>query len=58
MTVTVADLAATLQAVFTTEAADAAQAAGLFRRTRQLTGPLFVQTLTFGWLANPLTLNS
>jgi hypothetical protein len=50
---TVADLADALQAVFTTEAADAAQAAGLFRRTRKLSGPTFVQTLTFGWLANP-----
>ena len=53
MTTTVADLATTLQAVFTTEADDAADAAGLFQRTRKLTGATFVQTLTFGWLANP-----
>jgi Transposase DDE domain len=50
---TLADLADALQTVFTTEAADAAHAAGLFRRRRKLSGPTFVQALTFGWLANP-----
>src|SRR5207244_876219 len=50
---TVADLADPLQAVFTTEADDAAHATGLVRRTRKLTGATFVQALTFGWLANP-----
>src|SRR5690349_8044354 len=53
LTTTVAELAGALQAVFTTEADDAAHAARLFRRTRKLTGPTFVQALTFGWLANP-----
>lgn len=53
MGTTLADLADILQTVFTTDAADAARAAGLFRRTRKLSGPTFVQTLTFGWLANP-----
>jgi hypothetical protein len=53
MSTTVADLAATLQAVFTTEADDAAQAAGFIRRRRLFSGATFVQTLTFGWLANP-----
>jgi hypothetical protein len=53
LTTTVAELAGALQAVFTTEADDAAHAARLFRRARKLTGPTFVQALTFGWLANP-----
>jgi hypothetical protein len=46
-------LAQTLQAVFTTEAEEAAAAAGLIRRTRKLTGPAFVQALVFGWLHEP-----
>lgn len=50
---TVTDLADALQAVFTTDAADAAQASGLIRRARKLSGPTFVQALAFGWLANP-----
>ena len=53
MTTTVAELAATLQSVFTTEADDAAAASGFLRRRRCLDGPTFVQALTFGWLANP-----
>jgi Transposase DDE domain len=53
MSITVADLAATLQSVFTTEADDAAAASGFSRRRRVLTGAGFVQALTFGWLANP-----
>jgi hypothetical protein len=53
MATTVTDLADTLQTVFTTDATDAAQAAGFCRRTRKLSGATFVQTLTFGWLANP-----
>src|SRR5882724_6947541 len=53
MRTTLADLAATLQAVFTTDAEDAAAAAGLIRRRRCFSGASFVQTLTFGWLANP-----
>jgi hypothetical protein len=53
MTITVADLAATLQSVFTADADDAAAAAGFIRRQRRFSGATFVQTLTFGWLANP-----
>jgi hypothetical protein len=54
MSITVADLASTLQSVFTTEADEAARASGLVRRRRCLSGAGFVQTLTFGWLANPV----
>jgi hypothetical protein len=50
---TLADLADALQTVFTTDATDAAHAAGLFRRNRKLSASTFVQALTFGWLANP-----
>src|SRR5947209_659667 len=53
MTLTVAELATTLQSVFTTEADDAAAASGFIRRRRLLSGAAFVQTLTFGWLADP-----
>jgi hypothetical protein len=53
MTITVVDLAATLQSVFTADADDAAAAAGFIRRRRRFSGATFVQTLTFGWLANP-----
>jgi hypothetical protein len=47
-------LAATLQPVFTTEAEDAARDSG-FRRRRAFSGATLVQTLTFGWPANPTT---
>jgi len=50
---TVAELADALQSVFTTEADDAARDSGFTQRQRLLSGPIFVQTLTFGWLANP-----
>ncbi len=53
MPTTVAELADALQAVFSTEADDAAAAAGLIRRARKFTGATFVQTLVFGWLHNP-----
>jgi hypothetical protein len=53
MTITVAELACTLQSLFTTEADEAARDCGFIRRQRVLSGSLFVQTLTFGWLANP-----
>lgn len=53
MTTTLADLATTLQDVFTTQADDAADASGFLRRTRKLTGASFVQTLVFGWLDDP-----
>jgi Transposase DDE domain len=50
---TLAELADALQAVFTTEADDAARAARLIRHTRKFTGATFVQTLVFGWLHQP-----
>src|SRR5438105_12638304 len=53
MHTTVAELASTLQTVFTTDAEQAARDAGLIRRVRQFTGATFVQTLVFGWLDNP-----
>jgi hypothetical protein len=53
LSTTVAELAATLQSVFTTEADDAARDSGFLRRRRAFSGATFVQTLTFGWLANP-----
>jgi Transposase DDE domain len=53
MPTTVAELADARQAVFTTDADDAAAAAGCIRRVRKFTGAAFVQTLVFGWLHNP-----
>lgn len=51
--VSVADLAATVQPLFTTVADQAARDSGFIRRVRTLTGAAFVQTLVFGWLGNP-----
>jgi hypothetical protein len=42
-----------LQSGFTTVATDAARATGFIQRQGKVTGPLFVQTLVFGWLRNP-----
>lgn len=53
MHTTVAELASTLQTVFTTDAEQAARDAGLIRRVRQFSGATFVQTVVFGWLDNP-----
>src|SRR5947209_5657837 len=53
MPLTIADVASTLQTVLTAEADAAARATGFIRRQRQLTGASFVQSLVFGWLANP-----
>lgn len=50
---TVAQLADTLQTLFTTTAEQLAQAAGLIRRRRKLSGPSFAQALVFTWLDNP-----
>lgn len=47
------DLAATLQTLLTDEADEAARQARFIQRQRKLTGPIFVQTLVFGWLHNP-----
>jgi hypothetical protein len=51
--VSVADLATTLQPLFTTVADQAAHDSGFVQRVRTLTGAAFVQTLVFGWLADP-----
>lgn len=51
--VSVADLATTLQPLFTTVADQAAHHSGFIRRVRTLTGAAFVQALVFGWLATP-----
>jgi hypothetical protein len=53
MCVSVTHLAGALQTVFTHVAEEAARDSGFLQRRRQLTGPAFVQTLTFGWLENP-----
>lgn len=53
MSLTVPELAATMQAVLTTTADAAARARGWLRRRRRLTGASFTQALVFGWLQNP-----
>jgi hypothetical protein len=53
MTLTIADLAVSLQSLFTTDATDAASASGFVRRARKLPGPVFAQIPVFGWLHNP-----
>lgn len=53
MHTTVAELASTLQTVFTTDAEQAARECGLIQRVRKFTGATFVQTLVFAWLDNP-----
>lgn len=53
MATTVADLAADLQTLFTTDATDAARQTGFVRRARKLTGPVFAQITVFGWLHDP-----
>lgn len=51
--VSVADLATTLQPLFTTVADQAARESGFIQRVRTLTGAAFVQALVFGWLGDP-----
>ena len=48
-----ADLVPTLQPLLTTTADQAGRDSGLIRRVRLFSGATFVQTLVFGWLANP-----
>jgi DDE family transposase len=50
---TIPEVARALRAVLTTAADAAAEASGFVRRRSKLTGGVFVQTLVFGWLANP-----
>lgn len=47
------DIAAALQTVLTEVANTAARETGLIQRERAMSGAQFVQTLVFGWLANP-----
>src|SRR5881398_2021138 len=49
----IADLLPTVQTLLTTTADQAGRDSGLIRRVRCFTGATFVQTLVFGWLANP-----
>src|SRR5437762_501805 len=50
----VADVAEAMQIVLTSTAEAAACNSGFVQRRSKLTGPAFVQTLTFGWLSDPL----
>lgn len=53
VTTTLPALAAELQTLFTTTAAEAAKTSQFVRRQRLLDGPSFVQGLVFGWLDDP-----
>ncbi len=53
MRISIEKLASTLQTLFTTGAAQAAQESTMIRRQRKISGAHFVQTLVFGWLENP-----
>ena len=53
MAATVEDVAQALQSVFLITAEEKARPTGFVQRESKMTGPLFAQTLTFGWLANP-----
>jgi hypothetical protein len=53
MTITLDNLAASLQTLFTTTADQAAKDSGMIQRQRTITGAGFVQTLVFGWLDDP-----
>jgi hypothetical protein len=53
VTTTVAQLADTLQTLFTTTAQQLATDSGFIRRQRKLSGPSFAQGLVFTWLDNP-----
>ena len=50
---TVAELNGTVQRVLNRAAEEAARSTRFTKRTSKLSGPLFVQTLVFGWLAHP-----
>jgi hypothetical protein len=53
MAVTVPEVAAALESVFTTVADSAARATKFVQRQSKLTGAAFVQAVTLGWLAKP-----
>ena len=46
-------LAGVLQTLFLADAEEIARTTELVKRQRKLTGPVFAQTLAFGWLARP-----
>ena len=50
---TIAQVSQAMQTVLTSVADSAARATGFVQRTSKLTGALFVQTLTLGFLSNP-----
>ena len=47
------EVAEAMQTVLSTQADIIASENNFIKRERKLTGSLFVQTLVFGWLANP-----
>jgi hypothetical protein len=49
----ISHVAQAMQTVLSTVSNAAARTAGFIKRQRKLTGATFVQTLVFGWLANP-----
>ena len=49
----ISQVASRMQTVLTTVADTVAKITGFIKRHRKLTGAGFVQTLVFGWLANP-----
>jgi hypothetical protein len=53
MGTTIPEVAQALRTVLTTRADEAARETRFVQRQSKLTGAAFVQTLTFGWLANP-----
>jgi Transposase DDE domain len=53
VTTSIADIAPALQSVFITTADEVARPTGFVQRQSKLDGPMFAQTLTFGWLSNP-----
>src|SRR5260370_10276091 len=52
MATTIPEVADALTSVFTTTAESAARDSRFVQRSSKLTGPAFVQTLAFGWVAN------
>ena len=50
---TIPQLSEVMQAVMTTRADEQARRSGFVRRASKMTGARFIQTLVFGWLANP-----
>jgi len=53
MATTIPEIAEALSTVLTTTADEAAHDTKFVRRRSKLTGSIFVQTLTLGWLGNP-----